>query len=351
MKKRKKSQMLLIFWLIISNVIIWNAVWEKQRIQNEEQRIREENEIKEEGERFREDLTYAIIQKEYDFKEYYGVVNFYSIDDIEEIKIRYNNEWNIVKAEIDRKISDEDVQNLAPTGGYDSFDRRQILLSICTYNYNNTVDLFCNKDEIIALSQGTKMFNYRNVTDEIVMRLTNKYAKETYGITYEEAIVNEDVIYQDYSSKIADLYEEVCEYDSSTFPEGTPINSHIFTDSDSDKYHYLNIGVMLVPFDTLTGEFKNNPVVIETYKKYEAIKAEYEKNPDVKMLRDCSQKEDEFRKRLYDYNLRNPELVNGLCQKVFEEDIETFDVNRQGEYLTAPKEFEELVDNYLPEFF
>ena len=113
MKKRKKSQMLLIFLLIISNVIIWNAVWEKQRIQNEEQRIREENEIKEEGERFREDLTYAIIQKEYDFKEYYGVVNFYSIDDIEEIKIRYNNEWNIVKAEIDSKISDEDVQNLA----------------------------------------------------------------------------------------------------------------------------------------------------------------------------------------------------------------------------------------------
>lgn len=351
MEKRKISQVLLIFLLIIANVIIWNAVLEKEQIQNEQEQIREENEIKEEGERFREELTYAIIQKEYEFKEYYGIVNFYSIDDIEEIKIRYNNEWNIVKAEIDRNFSNEDVQNLCPTGSYDTFDRRQIILSICTYNYNNIANSFCNKDEIIALSQGVKMFNYRDVTDEIVMRLTNNYAKETYEITYEEVIANEDVIYQDYSSKISDLYYEICEYDLNRFPKGTPLNSHIFTDSDYDKYHYLNIGVMLVPFDTLTEELKNNPMVIETYKKYDAIKAEYEENPDVKKLRDCSQKEDEFRKKLYEYNLRNPKLVNGLCQKVYEEDIKTFDVNKLASYLTSTNEFEELVENYLLEFF
>ncbi len=351
MEKRKKLQVLLIFVLILANVIIWNAVLEKQRIQNEQEQIRKENEIQEEGERFREDLTYAIIQKEYEFEEYYGVVNFYSIDDIEEIKIRYNEKWNIVKAEIDRTFSNEDVQRLDLKGSYELVDRRQMILSICTYNYSNITNSFCNKDEIIALSQGVKMFNYRDVTDEIVMRLTNNYAKETYGITYEEAITNEDVVYQDYSSKIADLYHEICEYDSNRFPEGKPINSHIFTGSAYDRYHYHDIGVMLVPFDTLTDEFKNNPVVIETYKKYDAINAEYEENPDVKILRDCSQKEDEFRKNLYDYNLKNPKLVNGLCKKVFEEDIETFDVSRQVSYLTSTKEFEELVDNYLLEFF
>lgn len=343
MEKRKKLQVLLIFVLIIANVIIWNAVSEKER-------IREENEIKEEGERFREDLTYAIIQKLNDFKEYYGVVNFYSIDDIEEIKIRYNKEWNIVKAEIDRTFSDEDVQTLDIGGSYEFVDRRQMILSICTYNYNNITNSFCNKDEIISLSKGVKMFNYRDVTDEIVMRLTNNYAKETYGSTYEEIIAKEDAIYQDYSSKIADLYAEICEYDSSRFPEGKRINSYIFTDSDYNRYHYLNIGVVLVPFDTLTDEFQNNPVVIATYEKYDSIRTEYEENSEVEKLRDCSQKEDEFRQKLYEYNLRNPELVNDLCQKVYEESIETFDVNRQESYLTSTQEFEELVDNYLSKF-
>lgn len=351
MEKQKKLRVVVIIVLIIANVITWTAVLEKGRIREEEQRIREENEIKEEGESFREDLTYAIIQKRNEFKEYYGVVNFYSIDDIEEIKIRYNEEWNIVKAEIDRTFSDEDVQTHDLEGSYEFVDRRQMILSICTYNYNNITNSFCNKDEIISLSKGVKLFNYRDVTDEIVMRLTNNYAKETYGCTYEEVITNEDVVYQDYASKISDLYAEICEYDSNRFPEGTPINSYIFTDSDYDRYHYLNIGVMLVPFDTLTDEFKTNPVVIATYEKYNAIRTEYEENSEVKKLRDCSQKEDEFRQKLYEYNLRNPELVNDLCQKVYEEDIATFDVSRQASYLTSTREFEELVDNYLSEFF
>ena len=43
----------------------------------------------------------------------------------------------------------------------------------------------------------------------------------------------------------------------------------------------------------------------------------------------------------------NPELVNALCETLLDENVDTFDVSKQGSYFTESEQFEELVDEYL----
>lgn len=77
------------------------------------------------------------------------------------------------------------------------------------------------------------------------------------------------------------------------------------------------------------------------------LKAEYEAKPEVQRFLESAQKEKELRKELYTYNLKNPELINGLCEMLMQENVKTFDVSKHESYFNETEEFEKLVDKYL----
>ena len=125
------------------------------------------------------------------------------------------------------------------------------------------------------------------------------------------------------------------------------IAKHIFTFGSGDAYHSEPNNWELVKFEELSTELQEMPKVQEIYKKYEGFKSEYEAKPEVQRFLDCTGREKEVQEKLYEYNLENPELVNALCETLLKENVDTFDVSKQGTYFNESEDFEEVIDKYL----
>ena len=346
MKKRNWKGILLISVLVICNIIIWSTIKKNNDVQNEKKMMKEEIEIKEDTEEFKKYLTYAILTKKMYFENDWQMVLFLQVDDdLNAFEKNHQEEWDIVEAQIDKAFSEEDVRNLS-ISSYDSYERGGVILSICAYNYDGETNTLKNEDQIMELCQGRKMFYYADVVEEIPKRIVNQYSEETYGMTYEEIVEKESVEYDTFQSQMSELYFAVCE-DDFNVAERQSIAEQIFILGGGDVYHRVANTYELVEFEDLSSELQEMSKVQEVYEKYGEFKAEYEAKPEVKRFLACTEKEKEIQKKLYAYNLENPELVNALCEMLLEENIDTFDVDKDGSYFTESKEFRELVDEYL----
>ena len=348
MKKQRngKGIIFIIFVVIICNVMIWSTIKKNDDIQKEEQRQREEIELRKDTEEFKQYLTYAILTKKMYYKSYYRMNLFLKVDEnLDEFEKKHQEEWDVVEAQIDKAFSEEDVRNLS-ISSYDSYERGGVILSICAYNYDWETNMLHNKKQIMELSKGSKMFYYADVVNEIPKRIVNQYSEETYGMTYEEIVEKESAEYDTFQSCISGLYNDVCE-DEFNVEEEQLIAKHIFILGSGEAYHSEPNNCELVKFEDLPIELQEMPKVQEIYKKYEGFKSEYEAKPEVQRFLDCTGREKENQEKLYEYNLENPELVNALCETLLDENVDTFDVSKQGSYFTESEQFEELVDEYL----
>lgn len=346
MKQRNWKGILVVFVVIICNVMIWSTIKKNQDIQNEEKRMKEEMELREDTEDFKKHLIYAILTKKMNYQNYWKMSLFLQVDsNLDEYEKNHQEEWDIVEAQIDKAFSEEDVRNLS-ISSYDSYERGGVILSICVYNYDWETNTLKNKDQIMELCQGRKMFYYADVIEEIPKRLVNQYSQETYGKTYEEIVEEESKEYDTFQSYMSGLYYDVCEDDFNVEDEQA-IAKYIFILGGGDAYHREPNTCELVKFEDLSTNLQEMSKVQELYAQYDSFKAEYEAKPEVQRFLDCTGKEKEIQEKLYEYNLENPELVNVLCEELLAENVNTFDVSKQGIYFSESAEFEELVDEYL----
>lgn len=344
MKQRNWKGLLLIFVVIICNAMLWSTIKKNHDIQEEEQKKLEEMELKEETEEFKNYLTYAILTKKMNYKSYHIMTLFLQVDDnLDEFEKKHQEEWNIVKTQIDKTFSEEDVKNLS-ISSYDPYERGGVILSICAYNYDWETNRLKNKEQIIELCQGTKMFYYADVIKEIPKRIVNQYSEETYGMTYEEIVMEESVEYDTFQSHMSELYFDA--WEDKVHTEEQSIVEQIFILGGGDVYHTRPDTYELVNFEDLSADLQEMSKVQEVYKQYDRFRAEYETKAEVKKFLDCTGKEEEIQKELYIYNLEHPEQVNALCETLLKENVDTFDVNMIG-YFDESEEFEKLVDEYL----
>lgn len=68
--------------------------------------------------------------------------------------------------------------------------------------YRECTNTLKNKEQIMELCKGTKMFYYADVIEEIPKRIVNQYSEETYGMTYEEIVMEESTEYDTFKSNI-----------------------------------------------------------------------------------------------------------------------------------------------------
>ena len=346
MKQRNWKGLLLIFIVIICSVILWSNIKKNHDIQVEEQKKMEEMTLKEETEEFKDKLTYAILTKKMNYKSYYMMTLFLQVDDnLDEFEKKHQEEWNIVNAQIDKTFSEEDVKNLS-ISSYNPFERGGVILSICAYNYDWETNTLKNKEQIMKLCEGSKMFYYADVIEEIPKRIVNKYSEETYGMTYEEIVMEENVEYDTFQSNMETLYFDTREDESHTETSEQSILDQIFIPGGGDIYHTESNPYELANFEDLSTELQEMPRVQEVYRKYDIFKDEYEMKEEVKKFLDCTGKEEEIQEKLYRYNLENPEHVNALCEILLKENIDTSDLNVIGHF-DESEEFEKLVDEYL----
>lgn len=348
---RKEIFKVIIFEVILFVLALAVNIYavEKEKQRQEERAIREENYIHNQGEEIRVKLAdFIMVQRyretwsensEYEYNYYmYGddTSKFipYSIEELGE------EEYEKIKKAV-KIFSDEDIEKMG-IYGYDITERGGIIFSILEYNYDDETGTFHNKEAILDLCPGSRIFNYEDVVKNISIRLTNKYCLETYNKTYEQIIAEENEAYEELTSKVSDLYYEVSKSGKVDFFDYNSIFS-IF----HDEYHSRTIGYKLQEYEKLQDYLKEKPEIKEVYEKYTILKAEYEAKPEVQRFYACVQKEQEYKKKLWELNLQNPELINELCKAILTNNIDVFDSGHITSYIVTSKEFEELIDEYL----
>lgn len=345
-----------IFKVIIFEVILFVLALtvnfysvEKETQRQEERAIKEVSYIHNRGEEIRAKLAdFIMVQRymetwsensEYEYNYYmYGddTSKFipYSIEELGE------EEYEKIKKAV-KIFSDEDIEKMG-IYGYDVIERGGIIFSILEYNYDDETGTFHNKEAILDLCPGSRIFNYKDVVKNIAIRLTNKYSIETYNKTYEQIIAEENEAYQELASRVSDLYYEVRENGEVDFFDYNSIFSTFH-----DEYHSRAVGYQILEYEKLQDYLKEDPVIKEVYEKYAILKAEYDAKPEVQKFYDCVQKEQEYKKKLWELNLQNPELINGLCKAILTNNINVFDSGNITSYIVTSKEFEQLIDEYL----
>lgn len=345
----RKGIFIVIIWELILSILFLTLNLYVGKKQQEEREIREQIELHNQGEEIRTKLAEFIMVQKYketwdESSKYEYNYYLFAADTIkfipESIDKLGEEEYEKIKKAV-TIFSDEDIEEMR-INRFDMFERGGIIFSILEYNYDDQTGIFHNKEAILNLCPGIRIFNYKDVVENIPIRLVNKYSLEKYDATYQEILDAEEEAYRDLTSKVRDLYYEVIKGEQ---PEN--FNYDWIFSNYHGKYHSGVAGYILEEYEELPEHLKARPEVQEVYEKYAVMKAEYDAKPEVQKFNDCVQKEQEYKQKIWNFNLQNPELINGICKEIISQHIETFDSKKLFSYIRSSDEFEKLIDTYL----